>query len=68
LSAYRALEGLNFIATELHKGFAPLFAADTPADYRPIALGILADRFRYLDGRLEDRAFLLGDAVSVLDF
>ena len=28
---YRALEWLNFIATELHKGFGPLWRKDTPA-------------------------------------
>jgi len=65
---YRAMEGLNFIATEIHKGFAPLFRPDTPQDYKPVVLQTLADRFRYLDGRMEGRAFALGDAVSVLDF
>lgn len=65
---YRAMEGLNFIATEIHKGFGPLFQADTPDDYKPIALRTLADRFRYLDGQIDGRAFLLGEAVSVLDF
>lgn len=65
---YRAIEGLNFIATEIHKGFGPLFQPDTPDDYKPIALRTLADRFRYLDGQIENRAFLLGEAVSVLDF
>lgn len=68
LERYRALEGLNFIATEIHKGFGPLFQPNTPEDYKPIVLQTLPDRFAYLDRRLEGRSFLLGDQVSVLDF
>lgn len=65
---YRALEGLNYIATEIHKGFGPLFQLDTPPDYRPVALQALSDRFRHLDRKLDGQAFLLGDSISVLDF
>ncbi|HTK35346.1 MAG TPA: glutathione transferase GstA [Caulobacteraceae bacterium] len=65
---YRAMEGLNFIATEIHKGFGPLFQPDTPEDYKPLVLKTLSERFGYLDRLLDDRPFLLGQAVSVLDF
>ncbi len=34
ISRYKTLEWLNFIATELHKGFTPLFRPDTPEDYK----------------------------------
>ena len=34
LKRYRALEWLNFIATELHKTFSPLWRKDTTAELR----------------------------------
>ncbi len=30
ISRYKTIEWLNYIATELHKGFTPLFRPDTP--------------------------------------
>src|SRR5436309_8603716 len=35
---------LNFISTELHQGFGPLFKASTPADYKAIAIDKLQSR------------------------
>ena len=34
---YRAQEWLNFISSELHKNFSPLFRPNMPDDYKPIA-------------------------------
>src|SRR5262245_3419410 len=36
IARYHLVEWLNFVTSELHKGFAPLFAPNTPDDYRPI--------------------------------
>ena len=36
---YRLMEILNYIASEMHKGFSPLFKADTSADVRKSAVG-----------------------------
>ncbi|WAS96732.1 glutathione binding-like protein [Nannocystis punicea] len=64
----RVQEWLNFIATELHKGFAP-FHPVHPADvdYRRGARARLASRFAYLAARLEGREYLAGDAFTVVD-
>lgn len=35
LARYHTLEWLNYIATELHKGFTPLFRPDTPETLKP---------------------------------
>ncbi|MEN1726433.1 glutathione transferase GstA, partial [Pseudomonas aeruginosa] len=35
ISRYKTIEWLNYIATELHKGFTPLFRPDTPEEYKP---------------------------------
>jgi glutathione S-transferase len=52
---YKLLEWLGFIATELHKGFGPLWRPDTPDAYKLIVRDNLAKRFGYLDGQLVDR-------------
>lgn len=41
ISRYKTLEWLNYIATELHKGFTPLFRPDTPEEYKPTVRALL---------------------------
>ena len=41
LSRYKTIEWLNYIATELHKGFTPLFRPDTPEEYKPTVRALL---------------------------
>lgn len=58
---------LNFISTELHQGFSPLFNPATPADYKPVAMARLMSRLQWVDGELAGQSFLMGDAYSVAD-
>ena len=67
LARYRMLEWLNFIATELHKGFSPLFNPSTPEDFKNATKLKLKSRFTWLDSQLEGRDFLTGDTFSVAD-
>ena len=60
-------EWLNYVATELHKGFAPLFKSDTPHDYKAIVKQNLAKQFAYLDKQLAGKQYLTGDAFTVAD-
>ena len=64
---YRAQEWLNFISSELHKNFSPLFRANTPEDYKPIARENLAGRFAYVENHLSTRPYLNGDKFTVAD-
>ena len=64
---YHLAEWLNFITSELHKNFSPLFRPTTPEDYKPIARENLAGRFSYVDKKLAGRSFLLGDTFTVAD-
>lgn len=64
---YRALEWLNYVGTELHKGFGPLWRKDTPADFRTIAKDMMAAKFAYLDRHLTRQDYLLGDSFCVAD-
>jgi glutathione S-transferase len=64
---YRVQEWLNFIASELHKNFSPLFRPTTPEDYKLIAWENLVGRFRYLNKHLASRSYLMGDTFTVAD-
>ena len=67
IERYRLMEWLNFITSELHKGFSPLFSPDTPDDYKPIVRNRLLARLTYVDEQLASRNFLLGEQFSVAD-
>lgn len=67
LSRYHAIEWLNYIATEIHKGFSPLFNPKTPEEYRVIARDKLFSQFSYLNSVLEKQHYLLGQRFSVAD-
>ena len=58
---------LNFIGTELHKGFSPLFNPATPVDYKPMVIEKLISRFKWVDEQLAGKKYLMGDAFSVAD-
>ena len=58
---------LNFISTELHKGFSPLFSAATPADYKTLVVDKLISRLEWVDRQLAGKPYLMGDGFSVAD-
>lgn len=67
LEFYHAIEWLNYISTELHKGFGPLFNAQTPAEYKTMTKEKLHKQFSYVNGVLESRQYILGSKFSVAD-
>ncbi|MGK9171857.1 glutathione transferase GstA [Yokenella regensburgei] len=67
LERYKTLEWLNFIATELHKGFTPLFRPDTPEDFKPTARALLEKKLQYVDDTLADREWINGQHFSIAD-
>ncbi len=67
LERYRLMEWLNFIATEIHKTFAPLWNPKTPEETKENQRNLLARRFDFLDSQLKGRRFLTGDNFSVAD-
>jgi len=64
---YRLQEWLNFITSELHKQFSPLFAADTPAEYKAIARAKIAKRFDWVSEQLKGKDYLMGKQFTVAD-
>ena len=67
LERYRAQEWLNFIASEVHKGFSPLFNKANSDDVKQASRDRLATRYELLEKALTGKKFLLGDAFSVAD-
>lgn len=64
---YQLQQWLNFISTEIHKSFSPLFNAAAPEAAKQLAIGILTTRLETVSERLSSQAFLLGDHFSVAD-
>lgn len=67
LERYRLAECLNFLATELHRGFSPLFNPSLPEPMRAATLARLDTRLAHVDRRLDGRPYLLGDTFTVAD-
>ena len=64
---YRLLEWLGFIATEIHKGFGPLWNPQAPEATKTAARNNLAKRFTYIDQRLARGPYLTGERFTVAD-
>lgn len=67
MERYRVLEWLNFITSELHKGFSPLFNPAIPEEAKAVFRARLADRFKWIDSQLAGKAYLTGDAFTPAD-
>lgn len=63
----RLQEALNFISTELHKSFSPLFSKECPEAWKVVVRQKLAQRFDVVDRRLGLHPFFTGDDFSVAD-
>lgn len=67
MERYRMMEWINFIATELHKGFGPLWNPQAPAESKEYAKAMLAKRFETLEAHFATQPFLMGDSFTVAD-
>lgn len=67
LARARLQEQLNFIASELHKAFGPLFQGAT-GEAKDAAVANVGNRLDHMERQFADgRAYLLGDHFSVAD-
>ena len=67
LDRYRVMEWLNFIATELHKQFGPLWYPTTPEVTKEAQRAKLATRFDLLAKTLAAQPYLTGPAFTIAD-
>jgi glutathione S-transferase len=63
----RLQEWLNFITSELHKGFSPLFTPGMVEEAKPLFRAKLLERFKYVDQQLEGKSYLMGETFTVAD-
>jgi len=64
---YQLMEVLNYITSEVHKGFSPLFNPAASAEVKEAAVSTLTKKFDWLSGFLGNRSFLMGNTFTVAD-
>jgi glutathione S-transferase len=66
LPRYRVLEATNFVSTEIHKSFSPLFSPDMTPEWRAGQIEMIKKKLALLETVLGDRDYLTG-AFSAAD-
>jgi len=67
MERYHLVEWLNFISTELHKQFSPLFNAASTEEVKARQRELLSRRFDYVQNALGAHPYLMGAAFTVAD-
>ena len=67
MARYRVQEWLNFISSEVHKGFGAMFNPAMPEDGKAVMRTRVTQRLKWVDEQLEGKQYLMGDAFSVAD-
>jgi len=67
MERYRLMEWLNFVATEIHKQFSPLWYPTTPDATKEAQRAKLATRFDYLAQTLGKQPHLMGESFTIAD-
>jgi glutathione S-transferase len=64
---YQLMEILNYITSEVHKGFSPLFNKEASAEWKESARTALGKKFDWLTTFLQGKSFLIGNTFTVAD-
>jgi glutathione S-transferase len=67
LERYRLQEWLNFITSEIHKQFSPLFDASMPDEIKAKFRDKLAARFDWVAAQLGEQEYLTGSTFTAAD-
>jgi glutathione S-transferase len=67
MDRYKLQSWLNFVSTEVHKGFSPLFNPAMPDEAKKLAKDRLATRFAHLEEHFTKHDYLMGKDFSVAD-
>lgn len=72
--AYRCMEWMNFISSEVHKNFSTLFSAsyisanlETQNEIKTFAKNTLAKKFDYINDKLAKNDFIMGSQFTIAD-
>jgi len=64
---YRLIEWLAYAGSEVHKNLSPLFRPDSTEETKTAARTLVARRLAYIESKLGDDPFLMGDHFTVAD-
>lgn len=65
---YRVLEWLNFVATDLHKNFGPLFNPNLPQEVKEkFIIPLIKAKLTYVDNHLHHNHYLVGEDFTLPD-
>jgi glutathione S-transferase len=64
---YKLLEWLNFITTELHKNFGPMFSPVLADEAKAFFKDRVMGKFKYLESALASKDYVMGKQFTVAD-
>lgn len=67
LARYRVMEWQNYLTSELHKSFSPLFNASFDHAAKTLHAALLHKKYAWVDTRLADTSYLTGEDFTVAD-
>jgi len=67
IERYRLLEWLNYITSEIHKTFSPLFNPAANDAVKAYATQLLEKKFDWLNQQLTGKQYLTGDQFTIAD-
>lgn len=67
LARYRVMEWQNYITSEIHKSFTPLFHSDVDAMAKKALAVVLRKKLVWLDAQLVGKSYLTGETFTAAD-
>ena len=64
---YRVMEWQNYITSDLHKSYSPLFRPDYDAAAKNQFRKVLRQKYEWVDSQLRGRNYLTGDTLTAAD-
>lgn len=64
---YRMLEWLNFVTSEMHKTYGPMFRPTTPEEFKKLSREAIGRKLEWLDAKLAGKQYLMGDKFTLAD-
>jgi glutathione S-transferase len=67
IARYRVLEWANYITSELHKTYTPLFNPDLDASAKAVLRKVLRKKYEWVDKQLAGKSYLTGEHFTIAD-
>lgn len=67
MARYRVLEWANYITSELHKSYTPLFNPELDATAKSVLRKSLRKKYEWVDAQLAGKKHLTGEAFTIAD-